>query len=427
MSFIIGLNSKKEVCLIDTLGERIRKLRKQKSLTLEALAGDQLTKGMLSLIENGKANPSMESLNYIAQQLDVDTTELLEEVSSTELRELLEQVEELYKVKFEDLTVEIQQVIALIKPYADKLPLTYESARLLDLYSRSLFSEKLKEWQHYFDRSIEMYSKLNFANQRAKMIFFFAMTKYTEHQYAEALKIIIEERKHLEKTNVLLDPIIRLEIDYYETILYFATGESEKARVVMNNAIKFSRERRIFYLTDDLYRMAAFNACITKNDQDREYYSSKLKHYAAFADHKLSEIFCNILEAHYYNSYAYNFEKALNIIDTIFNEPKIELVNTSFLYPEKGKALYGLGKTEEALFWFEQHKIPPYLHHPFDLSMQYEIDSYKSLCYLKLGRNKDALHHAKLASENIASMPHTPYKDFVNETLVYVEHKVSGK
>ena len=37
------------------LGERIRTLRKQRKMTLEALAGERLTKGMLSQIENNKA------------------------------------------------------------------------------------------------------------------------------------------------------------------------------------------------------------------------------------------------------------------------------------------------------------------------------------------------------------------------------------
>ena len=76
--------------LLNTLGERIRSLRKQRKMTLEALAGDQLTKGMLSLIENNKANPSMESLSYIAEQLGVEMSELLEEVNTQELREVLE-------------------------------------------------------------------------------------------------------------------------------------------------------------------------------------------------------------------------------------------------------------------------------------------------------------------------------------------------
>ncbi len=84
---------------IETLGERIRKLRKQQKLTLEALAGNELTKGMLSLIENNKANPSMESLSYIAERLGVEVSELLEEVSTQELREVLEQAEKLYNTR----------------------------------------------------------------------------------------------------------------------------------------------------------------------------------------------------------------------------------------------------------------------------------------------------------------------------------------
>ena len=89
------------MCHIETLGERIRKLRKQQKFTLEALAGSELTKGMLSLIENNKANPSMESLTYIAKRLGVEVSELLEEVSSRELREVLAQVEKLYYTEFD--------------------------------------------------------------------------------------------------------------------------------------------------------------------------------------------------------------------------------------------------------------------------------------------------------------------------------------
>ena len=131
-----------EVPHINTLGERIRKLRKEQKFTLEALAGDELTKGMLSLIENNKANPSMESLTYIAKRLGVEVSELLEEVSSQELREVLAQVEKLYNTEFDDLLDEREQLIALVEPYASKLTQGYEAARLLELYSRTLHYEK---------------------------------------------------------------------------------------------------------------------------------------------------------------------------------------------------------------------------------------------------------------------------------------------
>ena len=67
--------------MLSTLGERIRTIRKQRKMTLDALAGEQMTKAMMSYIENNKANPSMESLSYIAERLGVKVSELLEDVN----------------------------------------------------------------------------------------------------------------------------------------------------------------------------------------------------------------------------------------------------------------------------------------------------------------------------------------------------------
>ncbi|MCT4573638.1 helix-turn-helix domain-containing protein, partial [Bacillus thuringiensis] len=52
-----------------TLGEKIKTLRKEKKLTQTELVGSELTKSMLSQIENGKATPSMKTLQYIAEKL----------------------------------------------------------------------------------------------------------------------------------------------------------------------------------------------------------------------------------------------------------------------------------------------------------------------------------------------------------------------
>ena len=95
-----------EVCRIETLGERIRKIRKQQKLTLEGLAGKGLTKGMLSLIENNKANPSMESLKYISGRLGVEVSELLEEVSTQVLQKILESAEMLSNTEHNHVTDE---------------------------------------------------------------------------------------------------------------------------------------------------------------------------------------------------------------------------------------------------------------------------------------------------------------------------------
>ena len=50
------------------------------------------------------------------------------------------------------------------------------------------------------------------------------------------------------------------------------------------------------------------------------------------------------------------------------------------------------------------------------MSIFYVMDSYKGLCHLALRKPNEALKSAKLAVENIAPLPHTPYKDFIYET-----------
>ena len=53
------------------IGQRIRTLRQSRGMTQSALAGDCITRNMLSLIESGSASPSLHSLTEIAHRLNV--------------------------------------------------------------------------------------------------------------------------------------------------------------------------------------------------------------------------------------------------------------------------------------------------------------------------------------------------------------------
>lgn len=61
------------------LGTKIKQLRKSKKMTQAALVGDKITRNMLSGIENGVANPSISTLNYLADKLGVSVGYLLSE------------------------------------------------------------------------------------------------------------------------------------------------------------------------------------------------------------------------------------------------------------------------------------------------------------------------------------------------------------
>ena len=59
------------------IGEKIRELRLAKLMTQAELAGDHITRNMLSCIENGTAHPSLSTILYIAGRLNVPAGFLL--------------------------------------------------------------------------------------------------------------------------------------------------------------------------------------------------------------------------------------------------------------------------------------------------------------------------------------------------------------
>ena len=61
------------------IGEKIRELRVAKLMTQAELAGTQITRNMLSCIENGSAQPSLSTILYIAGRLNVPAGFLLAE------------------------------------------------------------------------------------------------------------------------------------------------------------------------------------------------------------------------------------------------------------------------------------------------------------------------------------------------------------
>lgn len=403
-----------------TLGERIRNLRKQKGLTLQALAGDQLTKGMLSLIENNKANPSMESLSYIAERLEVDRNELLEDIPTNELRNLLEEVEQLYtrELLSDELIAKYKEIAGKIKPYVEKLPFRYESARLLDIYSHCSYHSKQNDWQDPLAKAEDIYDSLHMINQSADLHIFRAMMAFTEHRYQEALSMIQTSRKLFEERAGMLDPLKKLDFDYYESILYSAVGDGENSKRLMEEAIKFSKKQQLFYRIDALYRLAGFQAVLNGDIENKDHYIAKLRLFADFTDDEEIGAIADAIEIHYLNSFAHDYEKANALIDQNLEKHQEDKI---FLFVlEKGKALYGLGQLEEALGWLKKHTLWEFLHHPYDLSLHYEKDAYLALIYMELGQKELAIKHATIAKDLIEPLPDLPHKRFISRVYEQV-------
>ncbi len=65
------------------LGQKLRQARQAAGLSQRQLCGDEITRNMLSQIENGSARPSMDTLRYLAGQLGKPISYFLEEQAVT--------------------------------------------------------------------------------------------------------------------------------------------------------------------------------------------------------------------------------------------------------------------------------------------------------------------------------------------------------
>ena len=116
-----------------SLGEKIKRRRKELNMTLKDLAGERITPGQISLVESGKSNPSMDLLEYLAGALNTSVEYLMEseESQAEKICTYFETIAESYILN-KDLSLG-EQYIEQALYYAEKYNLEYRKARNLYL------------------------------------------------------------------------------------------------------------------------------------------------------------------------------------------------------------------------------------------------------------------------------------------------------
>src|SRR5690606_30980437 len=170
-----------------------KELRKERKMTLAQVAGDRITKGMLSLIENGKAQPSMESLQHIAKQLDIDVSELMQTENHQQMKELYRNVEvkRLALNKEHDdkkINEKVLELYHLIHPFYENGSLkgaTFEEVRIYEVYLTMRYFAKMDLSEKPFAKLIRMYEQVHGYSKILKIYARMGNIKFLENQYAE--------------------------------------------------------------------------------------------------------------------------------------------------------------------------------------------------------------------------------------------------
>ncbi|GAF20774.1 helix-turn-helix domain-containing protein [Shouchella hunanensis] len=424
---------------MSTLGERIRQLRKQRGKTLAEVAEGRLTKGMLSLIENNKAQPSMESLTHIAEALETDPQSLLADVNvitEADLRSLIIQLKALLtNHRYDD-------VASLLTPFAGMtLPHTYEAAQFVRDLGKAYFykSQSIHQtdtglfllekktvnstvdennWRTYFENAEQRFIELSFLDEAANTALDYIEYLTFELEYEKAIELFTKKQAAYADQIKDFDPLTLSKWNFQEVALLMIMGKSDLGRKRLKESLTFAIEKRQFYKVDQYYRFAIHFAMLAKDEKEVNYYLHK--------HHLLTEL----LEDDYLKS-IHTLNKAIVAIMFENNPTKaLEVINDRKNFVRKddtlrilfqhiyGQALYELKRYKESLHYLPSINEYPFRIHVLDLSMLTTADAYKALCYAKLGEDEKARVHATKAKESILKQNYAIdyHKSFILQT-----------
>ncbi|HFJ9450792.1 TPA: helix-turn-helix domain-containing protein [Bacillus tropicus] len=399
-----------------TLGEKIKALRKEKKLTQTELAGSELTKSMLSQIENGKATPSMKTLQYIAEKLECEPSFLLEE-DEGKIVELIQKMEPLIKANGDEVYKTLLPIVQT------DLPPTLNTARLYKQFITGAAIMNDYNIEYYVETAVSIFEKYTLYREstETKLLFYYML--YKRKKYKECLQLITKVRDEYKTKNLEMDLITHIQLYLKEAIILLAYGNYDKCEKVILDALAFSKKHQVYYKTDEFYRILSYQKIITTDKERYLYYIKKSEQFAIFTEDTLSAANIDILKAYYYNTITNEYTIALEHLEQFREKLKDEPIfqDDGLYYLEKGKSLYGLKRYEEALETLKHTTIPDYMSHPLDQSWLLTAGSYRALCHIELQDKPAALQEAKEAVQMIDGYPDSIFTSFIKETLQIIQ------
>ena len=307
------------------VGENIKRIRTAKNMTISDVANQHVSRGMISLIENGKTQPSIERLQHIARQLNVDITELVEEVLRQELRNMLEKVIELLNRDGKEYVIE---AVMLMKPILEKNPIGYEAARVNEIYGNCLYDlyvlaiddyNKINanNWSPYISKAIELYSEMQMEWRVSKCFGFLARIEYNRANYKGTIQIIEEALNRLTIMDSHDTKSMYISLISAKAHAYTALGQYKEAHAELDKIINFSREQIVLR---NYYTLLNAKAWLYYDEQKMELarqYVEECRLFIKLVRNKILEFEHEIASIFLEEFFEKNYEKALVIAEQL--------------------------------------------------------------------------------------------------------------
>ena len=177
------------------LGEKLRQARLEKGLSQRQLCGEELTRNMLSQIENGSARPSMDTLQLFARRLGKPVSWFLEEAAA-ELpnRQVMEQLRQAF------VSREYDRIGAILESYKEPDEIFDGERYLLEALSlteqaKEIGAEKPIYGRKLLDRAWEAGEKTPYFTEPYRREWLLTAALVREDAQALAAQLPVDDRE----------------------------------------------------------------------------------------------------------------------------------------------------------------------------------------------------------------------------------------
>ena len=380
--------------MAQSLGEKIKYLRKNLKMTQTDLTGSEMTKSMLSQIENNLAMPSMKNLQYLASRLGKPASYFLEDgayhsaLPLEEIHKELKEVSELIRnAKSEEALPKLEDMLKKYdfdhnsKLYADFLSKHGEC--LIELNHSEEGEEKIREAVSIFK------GKFLFVDASRTYIILIGIP-WNIFDYSKCMDIL-EEALEIYGNSINKDFAFEIETLYLRSILCAGLDNLEDSLIATNKALTISKQTNIYYKSDELYKNLAVMNSFLGNFESFDYNMDKSRQFAIFTDNNNTlsnaEGICGM--------YANQAGKPREAVEYLDKSLALSTGFAAFTYTEKAKALYLLEEYQHALDTLEHIKYPTYTPFKYDYLHIWSSKIYKGLILNKLCKSKEAVEEIK--------------------------------
>ncbi len=273
-------------------GEKIKRTRIYKGLTLKDICEDKISVSKMSCIENNKVEPEDWILEIIVEKLGLDMAYLkhgvrqqieenIEKFSSNNeviaLDEILHNVDYAEKYEYHDLTCKLFQI--LFEYY-------------LNHGMTSELSTTIPRYYNACQKSKDEILHTNYYMYIAKYL-------YSNKEYSQAGSYISTVRRKLDELN-LKESIEYIKATYNHAVIYIQSGNLEKAIEVTEDLKEVLHFNNDEFINAEIYKVLAIMEIYLKGDKVNYYIEESLHRYGEMLDKRAAAYF-DIAEAMIFN------------------------------------------------------------------------------------------------------------------------------